>query len=84
MISKQRESNKEIEQNERRQKRENLVEKDIDLGSSFELATTNKININGLNLNQIKREILEEYTGDFELIASALIGEIEQKTNTRF
>ena len=39
---KQKESNEEIKQNERRQKIDNLVEEDIDLGRFFEVATTNK------------------------------------------
>ena len=47
----------------------------------FELATTNKVYVNGLKQHEIKSEILEDYTGDFELIGSMLIGEIEQKTN---
>ena len=33
---------------------------------------------------KIKNDILEDYTGDFELIGSMLVGEIEQKTNIRF
>ena len=70
-------------QNERRQKRDNMVE-DINIGRFFELATTNRQYVNGLNLHEIKNEILEDYTGDFELIGSMLVGEIEQKTNIRF
>ena len=35
-------------------------------------------------LHEIKKEILEYYTGYFELIGSMLIGEIQQKTNIRF
>ena len=70
-------------QNERRQKRENMVE-DIDTGRFFELATTDRQYVNALNLHEIKNEILEDYTGDFELIGSMLVGEIEQKTNIRF
>ena len=50
----------------------------------MELATTNKRYINGFHLNEIENEILKDYTGDFELIGSMLIGEIEQKTNIRF
>ena len=65
-------------------KKENLVEEDIDLGRFFKLATTNKIYVNGLNLHQTKSEFLEDCTGDFELIGSILIGEIEQKTGSRF
>ena len=83
MIRLQNESNKETKQNERRQKRENIVE-DIDIGRFFELATTDRKYVNGLNLHEIKIEILEDYTGDCELIGSLLVGEIEQKTNIRF
>ena len=57
---------------------------DIDLGRFFELATTSRKYVNGLNLHEIKNEILEDYTGDFELIGSMLVGEVEQKTNIRF
>ena len=84
LIRRQNESNREIKRNERRQKRENLVEQDIDLGRFFELATTDRKYVNGLNLHEIKNEFLEDYTGDFELIESMLVGEIEQKTNIRF
>ena len=83
MIRRQNESNREKKQNERRQKRENVVE-DINIGRFFELATTDRQNVNALNLHEIKNEILEDYTGDFELIGSMLVGEIEQKTNIRF
>ena len=83
LIRIQNESNKETKQNERRQKERNIVE-DIDIGRFFELATTDKKYVNGLNLHEIKIEILEDYTGDFELIGSMLVGEIEQKTNIRF
>ena len=65
-------------------KPENSVEEDFDLGRIFQLATTNKINVNGLNLHETENEILEDYAGDFELIGSMLIGETEQKTNIRF
>ena len=37
-----------------------------------------------MNLHEIKIEILLGYTGDFELIGSILVCEIEQKTNFRF
>ena len=76
-------SNREIKRNERRQKRANVVE-DIDIGRFFELATTDGKYVNGLNLHEIKNEILEDYTGDFELIGSMLIGELELETNFRF
>ena len=83
MIRKQNESNKEIKQNERRQKREKMVE-DIDLARFFELATSNKIYVNNLNLHEIKNEILQDYTGNFELNGLMIIGPIERKTNIRF
>ena len=83
MIRIQIESNKETKQNERRQKRENTVE-DIDTGRFFELATTDREYVNGLNLHEIKDEILEDYTGDFELIGKMIIGPVEHKTNIRF
>ena len=71
-------------QNERRQKRENMVEEDIDLGRFFELASSNKIYVNNLNLHEIKNEILQDYTGDFELNGKLIIGPVEHKTNIRF
>ena len=78
LIRRKNESNREIKRNERRQKRENMVE-DIDIGRFFELATTDRKYVNGLNLHEIKNEILEDYTGDFQLIGSMLVGEVEQK-----
>ena len=45
----------------------------------FELATTNESYVNGLKLHENKNETLEDYTGDFELIGSLMIGETEQK-----
>ena len=83
MIRKQNESNREIKGNERRQKRENMVE-DIDLGRFSRLATSDKIYVNNLNLHEIKNEILQEYTGDFELNGKMIIGPIEHKTKIRF
>ena len=83
MIRIQNESNKETKQNERRQKRENMVE-DINIDRYFELAKTDREYVNGLNLHEIENDIFEDYTGDFELIGSMLVGEIERKTNIRF
>ena len=83
MIRRQNESNREIKRNERRQKRENMVD-DIDLGRFFELATSNKICVNNLNLHEIKNEILHDYTSDFELNGKMIIGTVEHKTNIRF
>ena len=52
---------------------------DFDISRFFESATTDKRYVNGLNLHEIRNEILEDYTGDFELIGSMLTGEVEQK-----
>ena len=57
---------------------------DIDIGRFFELATTDRKYVNGLYLHEIKNECLEDYTGDFELIGSMLIGELELETKIRF
>ena len=83
LIRIQNESNKETKQNERRQKRENIVE-DVDLGRFFELATSDKIYVNNLNLYEIKKEILQDYTGDFELNGKMIIRPVEHKTKIRF
>ena len=85
LIRKQNESNKQTKRNERRQRRENMVEDiDIDIGRFFELATSNNIYVNNLNLHEIKNENLEDYTGDFELIGKMIIGPVELKTNISF
>ena len=82
LIRTQNESNREIKQIERRQKK--FLEEDIDLGRFFELATSNKIYVNNLNLHEIKIEILQDYTGDFELDGKLTIGLNEHKTTERF
>ena len=83
LIRTQKESTREIKQNERKQKRENIIHEDVDLGRFFELATTNRKYVKCVNLHEKKNELLEVYTDDFELIGSMLIGEIEQKTRSR-
>ena len=83
MIRKQNQSNREIKQNERREKKENLIDEDVDLGKVFELATSNKIYVNNLNLHEIENEILQEHRGDFELNGLLIIGPVEHKTNVR-
>ena len=84
LIRIQNESNREKKQNERRQKRENIAEEDNDLGRFFEIATSDKIYVNKLNLHEIKDEILQDYTGDFELNGLMIIGPVEHKKNIRF
>ena len=61
-----------------------MVEEDIDLGRFFELASSDKIYVNNLNLHEIKDEILHDYTGDFELNGKMIIGLVEHRTNVRF
>ena len=63
--------------------KKNIVE-DVDLGRFFELATSDKIYVNNLNLYEIKNEILQNYTGDFELNGKMIIGPVEHKKNIRF
>ena len=41
-------------------KKTKLIDEDIDLGRFFELATANRKYVNGLNLHEIKNEILED------------------------
>ena len=77
-LAEKKKTNREIERNERRQKRENMVDV-IDLGRFFELATSDKIYVNNLNLHEIKNEILQDYTGDFELNGKMIIGPIDIK-----
>ena len=83
-IRKQKESNREIKQNERRQKRQHLIDEPIDLGRFFELAASNELCVNSLNLHEIKNEILQDYKGDFEFSGLKIIGPVEHKTNIRF
>ena len=84
LIGKQNESNKEIKQNERKQKRGNIVDEDVDLGNFFVLAKINKLFVNGLNLHEIKNKILLDFKGDFEFEGLMVIRPVEQKTNIRF
>ena len=82
--TKQNESNRELKQNERRQKRQTLVDEGNDLGRFFVLASSDKIYVTSLNLHDIKNEILQDYTSDFELYGLMVIGPIEHKTNIKF
>ena len=54
------------------------------MGRFFELATTIKKCVNGLNLHENKNENLIEYKREFELRGSMIFGLIELKTNIRF
>ena len=57
---------------------------DVDTGRFFELATSNKVYVNNLNLHEIENENLRYYTGDFELNGVMIIGHFEHKTNISF
>ena len=65
LIREHNELNKETKQKERKQKSENILDEDTDLGIVFELATVNKNYVNGLNLHEIRNENLLDYEGDF-------------------
>ena len=54
------------------------------MGRFFEIATSNKIYVNSLNLREIKNEFLQDYKNDFELNGKMIVGPIEHKTNIRF
>ena len=81
---KQNKTNGKRKQNERKQKRKISKYEDIDSARFYELATSNKVYVNNLNLHEIKNEILQDCTGDFELNGLMIIGPIEHKTNTGF
>ena len=40
--------------------------------------------MSGLKIHEIKSENFQDYTGDFELNGSMIVGHIEHKTNIRF
>ena len=84
LFREQNESNKEIEQNQRKRKREKLIEEDIDLGRLFALASSDTNYITRPNLHETKSKILLDFKGEFELSASIVIGPVERKTNIRF
>ena len=83
LIRRINESNRVIKQNERRQRRENMME-DIDIGRFFELATSDSIHVNNLNLHAIKNEILLHYVGAFEMVGNLKVGDQIKQTNIRF
>ena len=56
----------------------------MNLGRFFVFATSNKIYVNSLNLKEIKNEISQDYTGDFELNGLRIIGPIEHETKIMF
>ena len=77
LLRKQNEMSEEIKQYERKQKRKKLIDDVFGLVRFFELATTNEIYVNSLNLHENKNELFIDCLGDFETIGSMLIGRIE-------
>ena len=57
---------------------------DIDLARFFELATSDKIYVNNLNLHEIKNEILLHYVGTFQMVGNLKVGDQIRQTNIRF
>ena len=84
LIRKQNESIREIKQMERRQKRQISKDEDFDLGRFSELATSHKIYVNNLNLHENENEILQDYTGDFELYGLMIMGHVQYEASIRF
>ena len=78
MIREQIESNREIKKNERKQKRQIMVQEDIDIGRLFELAAIDKLYVDELNLHEIIG-ILLKFTANFELSGSMDIGLLNVK-----
>ena len=67
-----------------KQNREKIIAENFDLSRFFELTSSDKSYVTGLNLHEIKSEMLKKYTGDFELGGLMVIAPIERKTNVRF
>ena len=65
-------------------KKQKIIEEDIDLRRFFELASSCRIYVTGLNLHENRSEFLLNFTGDFELYGLIVIGPVERKTNNRF
>ena len=82
LIRKRTEANK--NKTKANKKKENMVDENNDLVSFLELASSDKIYVNGLNLNETKNEILLDYKGDFELNELMVIGPVVHKTIIRF
>ena len=61
-----------------------IIDDDIALGKFFELASSDKTYVTGVNLNEIKGELLVDYTGVFQLNGSMITGQFEQKLSIRF
>ena len=65
-------------------KKEKRIDDDIALGKFFEIKSSDKNYVTGLNRHEIRSKNLLDYTGDFELKRSMVSGHVEHKTNVRF
>ena len=83
LIREQNKSNKKLKQNERKPRRQKIIDEDFDLDRFFELAISDEIYVESLSLEEIKNEFLLDSKGYFESNGLMIIGPIEHKTNTK-
>ena len=83
-IRKQSESNKRNKTNLKKTKKENKRDDDINLSRFFELTSSDKTYVIGINLHEFEIQIILDYTEDFALSGSMVLGPFEHKTNIRF
>ena len=69
LIKKQTEPNKKLKQHERKEKKENIIDEDFNLGRFFAIASPDEIYVTALNLHEINSEILKILTSmDYRLL----------------
>ena len=66
------------------EKKKIMREDEVDLSRFFELATSDKIYIDNLNLHEIKNDIMRDYDGVFEMNGTLKVGEQIRQTLIRF
>ena len=66
------------------EKKKIMREDEVDLSRFFELATSDKIYIDNLNLHEIKKDIMRDYDGVFEMNGTLKVGEQNRQTLIRF
>ena len=78
--------NKKLSHNRKNQteKKKIMREDEVDLSRFFELATSDKIYIDNLNLHEIKNDIMRDYDGVFEMNDTLKVGEQIRQTLIRF
>ena len=55
---------------------ENIIDGVIDMGKFFELTTSDKTYVTGINEHEIKSQVVPDCTGNFELNGSMVIGPV--------